>query len=106
MVFTEWPNGHYCTFSEDLGQPSPSCSSDRDAKVVADGRMAAQHHPLVERECGLEKMERLLTPVFQDMWLMCGSLLPCFPLSLFLRAFARYCWAVRSELEAGASSPP
>lgn len=38
----------------------------------------------------VEKMKRLLTPVLQDTWLMCRSLLPCFPLSLSLRAFARY----------------
>ena len=91
MAFTEWLSSHCCTFSEDLGQLHPGCSSDRDPEVVADGRVAARRHPPVGRAHGLvEKMERLLIPVLQDALLMCGSLLPCFPLSLSLRAFARY----------------
>lgn len=84
-------SGHYCPFTEDVGQPSPGCSSDRDAKAVADGRMAARHHPLVGRARRLmEKTGRSLTPVLQDAWLTRRSLLLCFPLSLSLRAFARY----------------
>lgn len=51
MAFTEWLSSHYCTFSEDLGQPSPGCSRDRVGEVVADGRMAARHHPPVGRAC-------------------------------------------------------
>lgn len=53
MAFTESLSGHCCTFSEDLDQTSPGCSSDRDAEVVANGRMTARHYPLVGRVCGL-----------------------------------------------------
>lgn len=53
VAFIEWLSGHYCAFSEDLGQPSPGSSSHRDTEVVADGRMAAWHHPPVGRVCGL-----------------------------------------------------
>lgn len=38
-----------------LGRSGPGCSSDRDTKVVADGRMAAQHHPPVGRARGLAR---------------------------------------------------
>lgn len=41
-----------------LRRSGPGCSSDRDTKVVADGRTGARHHPPVGRARGLAQRRR------------------------------------------------
>lgn len=67
-----------------LRRSGPGCSSDsdRDTEVVADGITLRRE----ERVESHGEDGKVLAPAVHGAWLRCGSLLPCFPLSLSLRA--------------------
>ncbi|XP_058699755.1 insulin-like growth factor 2 mRNA-binding protein 2 isoform X5 [Poecile atricapillus] len=80
----EWLSCHYRACSED---PAPA------AAVTGTPRwwpMAGRPHGITlrweERVDSRGEDGKVLPPVVQGTWLRCGSLLPCFPLSLSLRA--------------------
>lgn len=80
----EWLSCHYRTCSEDLALAAAVTGTPRWWP------MAGWPHSITLRweeradSCGEDG--KVLPPVVQGAWLRCGSLLPCFPLSLSLRA--------------------